>query len=76
MELHRFVIQKTISILTERAEPTPFTFILNGLLPDMLQAGYLEPDAPAEEIMKILEKEIGADKTFTITNSSFASKKV
>lgn len=69
MELHRFVIQKTISILTERAEPTPFTFILNGLLPDMLQAGYLEPDALAEEIMKILENEIGADKTFTITKN-------
>ena len=70
MELHRFVIQKIISILTERAEPTPFTFILNGLLPDMLQAGYLEPDAPAEEIMKILENEIGAGKTFTITRNA------
>lgn len=69
MELCRFVIQKTISILTERAEPTPFTFILNGLLPDMLQAGYLEPDAPAEEIMKILRNEIGVDKTFKITKN-------
>lgn len=66
MELRHFVIQKCISILTERAEPTPFTFILNGLLPEMLQAGFLKPDAPAEEIMKILESEIGADKTFTV----------
>lgn len=69
MELYRFVIHKTVSILAERAEPTPFTFILNGLLPDMLQAGYLEPDAPAEEIMKILKNEIGANKTFTITKN-------
>ena len=36
----------------------------------MLQAGYLEPDAPAEEIMKILENEIGAGKTFTITRNA------
>lgn len=70
VELHRFVIQKTISILTERAEPTPFTFILNGLLPDMLQAGYLEPDAPAEEIMKVLGTETGTSKTFTITKNT------
>ena len=69
VELNRFVIQRVISILVERSEPTPFTFILNGLLPDMLQAGYLQPEEPAEEIQKILAQEIGAGRTFCVTNN-------
>lgn len=66
MELKRFVIQRTIAILVERSEATPFTFILNGLLPDMLQAGYLQPDEPAEELKKILSDEVGNGKIFKI----------
>lgn len=66
MELDRFVLQRTISILIERAEPTPFTFILNGLLPDMLQAGYLQPEEPADELYKILSTEIGDGKIFRV----------
>jgi len=69
MDLNRFVIQRTKALLIERSEPTPFTFILNGLLPDMLQAGYLQPDAPAEEIKKILAPETGEGKTFFVTSN-------
>lgn len=69
IELSRFVIQRTKALLVERSEPTPFTFILNGLLPDMLQAGYLQPDAPSEEIMKILAPEIGEGKMFTVSHN-------
>lgn len=66
MELRRFVIQRTIAILVDRSEATPFTFILNGLLPDMLQAGYLQPDEPAEELKKILADEVGEGKIFKV----------
>lgn len=66
VELYHFVRQKTIDILVERAEKTPFTFILNGLLPDMLQAGYLQPDEPAEEIQKILSTDVGKDRIFCV----------
>ena len=65
-----FVINKVKEILIERAEPTPFTFVMNGLLPDMLQAGYLEFEQPAEEIMNILAPEIGVGKTFSVTKNS------
>lgn len=65
-ELNRFVIERTKAILIERSEPTPFTFILNGLLPDMLQAGYLQPEEPAEELQKILNSEIGEEKMFCV----------
>lgn len=66
MELKRFVIQRTIAILVDRSEATPFTFILNGLLPDMLQAGYLQPDEPAEELKKILADEVGDGQIFKV----------
>ncbi len=65
-ELSRFVVQRTKALLVERSEPTPFTFILNGLLPDMLQAGYLQPAEPAEEIRKLLAPEIGTEKLFCV----------
>jgi len=64
--LNNFVLERTISILTERGEKTPFSFIVNGLLPDMLQAGYLEPNAPSRELMEILSKNIGEDKIFSL----------
>ncbi len=69
-ELKRFVIERTKTILVERAEETPFSFILNGLLPDMLQAGYLQFNEPAEELRKILEPEIGDGKIFCVDKNS------
>lgn len=68
-ELSRFVVQRTKALLVDRSEPTPFTFILNGLLPDMLQAGYLQPSEPAEEILKLLAPEIGPGKMFCVTEN-------
>jgi len=68
-ELALFVVNKTRSILTERGEPTPFEFLLNGLLPDMLQAGYLQPDEPAVELRKILNDETGGEKMFSVTSN-------
>lgn len=68
-ELSRFVIDRVRSILAERAEMTPFTFILNGLLPDMLEAGFLQPEEPAEELKKILANEIGDGKIFCVTEN-------
>jgi len=69
MELRNYVIDRVRKILVERAEPTPFTFIINGLLPDMLQAGYLKFDEPAEELTKLLAHEIGEGKIFQVTKS-------
>lgn len=68
-DLNRFVIERTKALLVERSEPTPFTFILNGLLPDMLQAGYLQPTEPAEELRKILAAETGTEKMFCVAEN-------
>ena len=68
-DLSRFVIRRTMEILVSRGEPTPFEFLLNGLLPDILQAGYLHLDAPGTELRKILDEETGSGKMLRATKN-------
>lgn len=68
-ELEHFVLQKTIEIIATRNEKTPFTFIVNGLLPEMLQAGHLRPEEPTQELQSILNKYVGKDKVFVVTHN-------
>ena len=65
-DLGLFVVNQTRKILTERGEPTHFEFVLNGLLPAMLQAGYLEPDQPSKKLMSFLLADSGETGMFTI----------
>ena len=39
-QFEHFVIEKAIEIIALRNEPTPFTFLFNGLLAEMSQAGF------------------------------------
>lgn len=66
-ELEHFILQKTIEIIATRNEKTPFTFIVNGLLPEMLQAGHLRPEEPTHELLTILNKYVGENKIFDVT---------
>lgn len=68
-ELSHFILNKTIQIIAERAEPTPFSFVVNGLLPEMLEAGYFRPDEPAKELHAILDQHIGENKIFFTTKN-------
>lgn len=68
-ELEHFILQKTIEIIAERNEKTPFTFIVNGLLPELLQAGYLSIEEP-RELQDILKKYVGKDNVFCVTYNS------
>ncbi|HKS26213.1 MAG TPA: DNA methyltransferase [Pyrinomonadaceae bacterium] len=68
--LHHFILQKTIEIIASRNEPTPYEFIIAGLLPEMLQAGYFQPKEYQDEIFKILNKHVGADKIFIVTKNT------
>ena len=64
--LENFILNKTIEVIARRAEPTPYDFICNGVMPELLQACYLQPGDQAKEIDKVLLKYVGADKVFTI----------
>lgn len=68
--LEHFILNKTIEVVSRRAEPTPYDFIINGVLPEMLQAGYLQPEEPSKEINKVLVNYIGADKIFCVDNDT------
>jgi len=62
--LSHFVIQKAIEIIALRNEPTPYEFLVNGLVPELLQAGYLRPSEYQDELLRILKIEVGQDKIF------------
>ena len=64
--LEHFIYQKTVDVIARRSEPTPYDFILNGVLPELLQAGYLQPEEPTEEINKVLSKHVGDDNVFKV----------
>jgi 16S rRNA G966 N2-methylase RsmD len=63
--LENFIVQKTIEIIAKRNEPTPYEFIIAGLLPEMLQAGFIRPDDYKGEILKVLKQKTGSDGIFT-----------
>ncbi|WP_312694948.1 DNA methyltransferase [Caproiciproducens sp.] len=64
--LEHFILQKSIEVIARRAEPTPYDFIQNGVLPELLQAGYLQPEEPSQEINKVLSQYIGEGTIFKI----------
>lgn len=71
-ELEHFILHKTIDIIASRTEKTPFTFIVNGLLPEMLQAGHLRPEEPITELHAILDKYVGDEKIFKVEKNSIS----
>jgi hypothetical protein len=62
--LNHFIIQKATEIIAQRNEPTPYDFIIAGLLPEMVQAGYMQPSEYKEEILKVLLENTGEGKLF------------
>ena len=62
--LNHFIVQKTIEIISQRNEPTPYDFIIAGLLPEMLQAGYTQPEEYQDEIHSVLLQHTGEGKDF------------
>ena len=67
--LEHFIFQKSIEVITRRAEPTPYDFILNGVLPELLQAGYLQPEEPSQAINQVLKKYTGEGNVFSVTEN-------
>jgi 16S rRNA G966 N2-methylase RsmD len=64
--LRHFVKETTIKIIAERNEETPYSFIVQGVIPEMIQGGYIQPDDYQEEVAKILNDYVGPDEIFTV----------
>lgn len=63
-QYRRIVIDSVKGLLAKRGEPTPYTFIINGLYPILNSYGYLVTDG--QDIKRILESELG--KEFVLVN--------
>ena len=64
--LDYFIIQKTIEIIAQRNEPTPYTFIVAGLIPEMIQAGYIAPSDYTNRIEQILKRNTQENGVFVV----------
>lgn len=62
--LEHFIIQKSIEIIARRNEPTPYNFIFDGLVPELLQAGLTQLSDSRESVATILQKNAGAGGIF------------
>ena len=62
--LTHFIVQKSIEIIALRNEPTPYEFLVNGLVPELLQAGYMQPKEYQSELIRVLEDNEGTEKIF------------
>jgi len=69
VELKQYIINTAVDILAKRCEPTEFEFISGPLLASMIQEGYMNPDAPAAELKRVLSEESGDGKIFQITTN-------
>lgn len=71
--LDHFVVQKAIEIIARRNEPTPYNFIFDGLVPELLQAGHSHFTKSRDNVVSILKSRAGPGKVFTC-NSNKESK--
>ena len=68
--LKHFIKQKAIEIISSRNEPTPYSFITQGLIPELIQAGYVSPQDYQEEIESVLKKDANDDGIFVIQKNT------
>lgn len=68
--LEHFVVQKATEIVARRNEPTPYNFIFDGLVPELLQAGLSHFAQSRENVASILRSQSGPGKVFTCTKNN------
>lgn len=59
-QFENFIVDRAISIIAARCEPTPYQILFNGLLSDISRAGF-ELENFDDNISEILEKHIGKE---------------
>lgn len=67
--LEHFIVQKAIEVVARRNEPTPYTFIFDGLVPELLQAGLSHPTESRGNVAAILRANAGSGRIFTCTEN-------
>lgn len=68
--LENFVVTQAIRIIGERNEKTPYNFLFEALWPELLQAGFTQPQDSHDEIKRILGNHEGPGRIFIKTPNS------
>jgi hypothetical protein len=63
-QLGKFLVQKAIEIIGGRNEKTPYAFLFEALWPELLEAGYTQPNDSNDEMRKFLNLNAGPGKIF------------
>ena len=58
-ELKHFLVEKVFEIIAQRNEPTPYTFIYDALVPELINAGFINHDNAQQELSKVLKEQEG-----------------
>ncbi len=61
-ELDTYIVQMAIAIIGRRNEPTAYSFIFQGLWPELLQAGFVHPKESKDEINRVLNANEGPNR--------------
>ncbi len=64
-ELERFIVSTAVTMIGRRNEPTPYSFLFQALWPELLQAGFVQPQDSRDEVSRILGKHEGTGKIFS-----------
>ena len=66
-DLRRIVLRSAITTIGLRNEKTPFSFIIPGVMPAVINAGFFMPTQYQNEVLRILNENEGVDKIFIRT---------
>ncbi len=57
----RVVVDTTVGILAERGEPTPYTFIINKIDPELAQRGFFSSVTTGLDVKTVLQRHLGEE---------------
>ncbi|QIL01354.1 hypothetical protein G7078_00120 [Sphingomonas sinipercae] len=63
-ELERYIVETAVTIIGRRNEPTPYTFLFQSLWPELLQAGFVQPQDSRDEVNRVLNANAGPGNIF------------
>jgi DNA modification methylase len=66
-KFRKIVIESTIKVLAERAEPTPYTIIINYIDPQLAKHGFFQSLSTGLDVKKVLQDALGEE--FTLVSS-------
>lgn len=63
-ELERYIVDTAVTIIGRRNEPTPYSFLFQALWPELLQAGFVQPEDSRDEVTRVLNANEGPGRIF------------